>query len=62
MPLIHMPNRTVSSKSASLSRSEARKAVLGVKEARLRSAKKASAKKASSWTYKRYLGHFGSGT
>ena len=49
--------------SSALTRTEARKAVLGVKKARSTSAKKASsaAKKASSWSVKRYLGHFGVG-
>jgi len=49
------------SSSGTLSRFEARKAVLGVKKARSASAKKTAgtAKKASAWSLNRYLGHFG---
>ncbi len=54
-----MPTRP--SSSGTLSRLQARKAVLGVKKARSASAKKTSgfAKKASAWSVNRYLGHFG---
>jgi hypothetical protein len=47
-----------------LSRSAAKKAVLGVKKARSASGNKAAspAKKASASSVKRYLGHFGVGT
>jgi hypothetical protein len=50
--------------SDSLSLSAAKKAVLGVKEARSSSASKAArpAKKASASSLKRYLGHFGVGS
>jgi len=48
------------SKTGSLTRGEARKAVLGVKKARSAAKKVSGAKKkASSWYVKRYLGHFG---
>lgn len=57
-----MPKRAPSTKTGSLSRGEARKAVLRVMKARSGSAKKTSAvKKPSPWYYKRYLGHFGFG-
>jgi hypothetical protein len=49
-------------KSSSISRSEARKAVLGVKTSRASTAKKTSRSGATAASFvERYLGHFGAG-
>lgn len=55
-----MPRKTYS-KTGSLSRREARKAVLEVKQARSAARKHGGVKKVSPSHFERYLGHFGSG-
>jgi hypothetical protein len=52
--------RKTDSRTGSLSRGQARKAVLEVKEARSRGRKTGRAKKVPSSYFERYLGHFGS--
>ena len=54
-------SRKTYSKTGSLSRGQARKAVLEVKKARAGGRKTGGPKKVSSSYVERYLGHFGSG-